>query len=235
MVQNAQLPMLGRSVKQTVPVARCWLIRKGDRPESYARRFRIPSAILKERGLLMKTVYGNGTVLVVEDHEGTACLLRFTLVRRRLYYTHARDGLMAQDLIAARPLQACYCATSLSIVDRSGIAATGQDDAGMAVDPRAASNRGFTLRDDDGSRQSRDHGICAETFYPGMRDEVHSSVYRGETSFKDGSVDARGRNKRLHHQAQLRQRIDVGTGTRARRRPMQLSMTPHAINAGNEA
>jgi CheY-like chemotaxis protein len=51
----------------------------------------------------METVCGNGTVLVVEDHEDTACLLRFILEREGYGVTHVRDGRMAQDLITTTP------------------------------------------------------------------------------------------------------------------------------------
>jgi len=51
----------------------------------------------------METVCGNGTVLVVEDHEDTACLLRFILEREGYGVTHIRDGRMAQNLIATAP------------------------------------------------------------------------------------------------------------------------------------
>lgn len=51
----------------------------------------------------MKTVDGNGTVLVVEDHEDTACLLRFILEREGYGVTHVRDGRMAQKHIATTP------------------------------------------------------------------------------------------------------------------------------------
>lgn len=51
----------------------------------------------------MKTVDGNGTVLVVEDHEDTACLLRFILEREGYGVTHVPDGRMAQQHIATTP------------------------------------------------------------------------------------------------------------------------------------
>jgi CheY-like chemotaxis protein len=51
----------------------------------------------------METVCGNGTVLVVEDHEDTACLVRFILEREGYGVTHIRDGRMAQNLIATTP------------------------------------------------------------------------------------------------------------------------------------
>jgi len=51
----------------------------------------------------MKTVVGNGTILVVEDHEDTACLLRFILEREGYGVKHICDGRMAQDLIATTP------------------------------------------------------------------------------------------------------------------------------------
>lgn len=53
-----------------------------------------------ERETLMKTLEGAGTILVVEDHEDTACLLRFILERDGYDVTHIGDGRMAQDLIA---------------------------------------------------------------------------------------------------------------------------------------
>jgi len=51
----------------------------------------------------MKTAEGNGTILVVEDHEDTACLLRFILEQEGYSVTHICDGLIAQDLIATTP------------------------------------------------------------------------------------------------------------------------------------
>jgi DNA-binding response OmpR family regulator len=51
----------------------------------------------------MTTVGGNGTVLVVEDHEDTACLLRFILERDGYGVTHVRDGRTVQNLIATMP------------------------------------------------------------------------------------------------------------------------------------
>jgi CheY-like chemotaxis protein len=51
----------------------------------------------------MKTVDGNGTVLVVEDHEDTACLLRFILEREGYDVIHVRDGRMAQQHIETTP------------------------------------------------------------------------------------------------------------------------------------
>lgn len=51
----------------------------------------------------MKTVHGNGTVLVVEDHEDTACLLRFILEREGYGVTHISDGQMAQEMIKTTP------------------------------------------------------------------------------------------------------------------------------------
>ena len=51
----------------------------------------------------METVCSMGTVLVVEDHEDTACLLRFILEREGYGVTHVRDGLMALTLIETTP------------------------------------------------------------------------------------------------------------------------------------
>ena len=51
----------------------------------------------------MKAVVGNGTILVVEDHEDTACLLRFILEREGYGVTHISDVRMAQDLITTTP------------------------------------------------------------------------------------------------------------------------------------
>jgi CheY-like chemotaxis protein len=51
----------------------------------------------------MKTVTGAGTILVVEDHEDTACLLRFILEREGYAVIHVGDGRIAQDLIATTP------------------------------------------------------------------------------------------------------------------------------------
>jgi CheY-like chemotaxis protein len=43
------------------------------------------------------------TVLVVEDHEDTACLLRFILEREGYSVTHVADGRIAWHLTAAAP------------------------------------------------------------------------------------------------------------------------------------
>ena len=51
----------------------------------------------------MKTAEGNGTILVVEDHEDTACLLHFILEREGYGVTHISDGQMAQNLIETTP------------------------------------------------------------------------------------------------------------------------------------
>ncbi len=51
----------------------------------------------------MKAVVGNGTILVVEDHEDTACLLRFILEREGYGVTHISDGQMAQEMIKTTP------------------------------------------------------------------------------------------------------------------------------------
>ena len=51
----------------------------------------------------MKTVAGTGTILVVEDHEDTACLLRFILEREGYGVTHVYDGLAAQQFISSTP------------------------------------------------------------------------------------------------------------------------------------
>ncbi|MEP6935250.1 MAG: response regulator [Nitrospirota bacterium] len=51
----------------------------------------------------MKTVTGSGTILVVEDHEDTACLLRFILEREGYAVIQVGDGRIAQDLIATTP------------------------------------------------------------------------------------------------------------------------------------
>lgn len=48
----------------------------------------------------MQPIGGNGTVIVVEDHEDTACLLRFILEREGYGVTHLRDGQLAQQFIA---------------------------------------------------------------------------------------------------------------------------------------
>ncbi len=51
----------------------------------------------------MKTIEGNGTILVVEDHEDTACLLRFILEREGYGVTLIFDGQVLQDLITTTP------------------------------------------------------------------------------------------------------------------------------------
>lgn len=51
----------------------------------------------------MKIADGTRAILVVEDHEDTACLLRFILEREGYGVTHICDGRMAQDLITTTP------------------------------------------------------------------------------------------------------------------------------------
>ena len=51
----------------------------------------------------MKAIEENGTILVVEDHEDTACLLRFILQREGYGVTCIGDGRLAQQLIATTP------------------------------------------------------------------------------------------------------------------------------------
>lgn len=51
----------------------------------------------------METVCSIGTVLVVEDHEDTACLLRFILERDGYGVTQVRDGLTALKLVETTP------------------------------------------------------------------------------------------------------------------------------------
>ena len=51
----------------------------------------------------MQPIGENGTVLVVEDHEDTACLLRFILERECYGVTHLRDGQLAQQFISTTP------------------------------------------------------------------------------------------------------------------------------------
>lgn len=51
----------------------------------------------------METVCSIGTVLVVEDHEDTACLLRFILERDGYGVTQVPDGLLARTLIETTP------------------------------------------------------------------------------------------------------------------------------------
>ncbi|HEX7768342.1 MAG TPA: response regulator, partial [Nitrospira sp.] len=51
----------------------------------------------------METGCSIGTVLVVEDHEDTACLLRFILERDGYGVTQVRDGLMALKLVETTP------------------------------------------------------------------------------------------------------------------------------------
>jgi len=46
----------------------------------------------------MKPAHGHGTVLMVEDHEDTACLLRFVLEREGFAVIHAADGEEARQL-----------------------------------------------------------------------------------------------------------------------------------------
>lgn len=48
----------------------------------------------------MQPAGGNSTILVVEDHEDTACLLRFILEREGYAVTHLRDGQLAQQFIS---------------------------------------------------------------------------------------------------------------------------------------
>ena len=48
----------------------------------------------------MQPIGENGTVLVVEDHEDTACLLRFILEREGYVVTHLSDGQLAQQFIS---------------------------------------------------------------------------------------------------------------------------------------
>ena len=49
---------------------------------------------------MIQPIGGNGRVLVVEDHEDTACLLRFILEREGYVVTHLRDGQLAQQFIS---------------------------------------------------------------------------------------------------------------------------------------
>lgn len=49
---------------------------------------------------LVETACRNGSVLVVEDHDDTACLLRFILERDGYSVIHVADGGLAQHLIA---------------------------------------------------------------------------------------------------------------------------------------
>ena len=51
----------------------------------------------------MQPVEGHRTVLVVEDHEDTACLLRFILQREGYGVTCISDGRLAQQFIATTP------------------------------------------------------------------------------------------------------------------------------------
>lgn len=53
------------------------------------------------RDTLMEPACGNGSVVVVEDQEETACLVRFLLEREGYSVVHVADGGVARQLIAS--------------------------------------------------------------------------------------------------------------------------------------
>lgn len=57
----------------------------------------------RDRDMVMDPACGNGRVLVVEDHEDTACLLRFLLEQEDYSVLHVADGGVAQHLIDSTP------------------------------------------------------------------------------------------------------------------------------------